>query len=341
MPDLYSTNAMLGVIEGLPVPPSDLVDRFFGSVVQEDAEEVHFDRLSTKVRLAPFVSPHVEGQVVEGLGFTTDTFKPAYIKDKRRWDPTRALKRSAGERVGGSLSPQQRADAWLALQLTDQIQMVRNRQEAMASEIIRTGKVTVEGLKYPKAVLDFGRDAGLTPAALAGTARWGLSAEDPIGNLETWSGLVLDAGGVTPTEVIMGAAAFGAFRKNADVQVELNTLNIVGSELNAAVRPAPGLSLRGVIAGYRIWTIGGSYIDPITGAATALWPTDIVAMVSAGLEGIQFFGAILDGQAGYRAFPYFPKMWEDNDPPIVWQMLQSAPLLVPKRANASLAVDVL
>jgi hypothetical protein len=62
-------------------------------------------------------------------------------------------------------------------------------------------------------------------------------------------------------------------------------------------------------------------------------------MVSPGvLDGAQLHGAILDGAAGYRAAEYFPKMWEDNDPPVEWFLLQSAPLIVPFRPKASLGV---
>ena len=37
---------------------------------------------------------------VESLGYTTKTFKPAYIKDKRVFDPELPLKRAVGERIG-------------------------------------------------------------------------------------------------------------------------------------------------------------------------------------------------------------------------------------------------
>ena len=40
-----------------------------------------------------FVSPVVAGRIVESQGFTTNTFKPAYIKDKRAFNVDRPLKR--------------------------------------------------------------------------------------------------------------------------------------------------------------------------------------------------------------------------------------------------------
>jgi hypothetical protein len=57
------------------------------------------------------VSPLVAGKVVDDEGFTTKSFKPAYAKDKRRFDPSRPFKRSIGEKSAARLSPQQRLEA--------------------------------------------------------------------------------------------------------------------------------------------------------------------------------------------------------------------------------------
>jgi hypothetical protein len=60
-----------------------LVSLFFPEISQSLQEEIYFDLITGKPRLAPFVSPLVEGQIVESLGFSTKSFKPAYVKDSR------------------------------------------------------------------------------------------------------------------------------------------------------------------------------------------------------------------------------------------------------------------
>src|SRR4051812_26570948 len=110
MADIFSTDTLNAVVANLKVPQSGLLDRFFpneqrpnlgGIDAGESAELIHFDVDNAKRRMAPFVSPLVEGKVVQSRGYATKTFKPAYIKDKRVWDGNRALKRTIGEQVGG------------------------------------------------------------------------------------------------------------------------------------------------------------------------------------------------------------------------------------------------
>src|SRR5689334_10267652 len=138
MADLFSTNVLIGVVQSLFAPSTFLLKRFFGSQQTETTEEIHFDLISKTRRVAPFVSPLVSGQIVASQGFTTSTFKPAYVKDKRVWDGSRALKRSPGEQIGGSLDPMNRMRALLNFELQDQVEMIQRRLELMAAEALRT-----------------------------------------------------------------------------------------------------------------------------------------------------------------------------------------------------------
>lgn len=338
--DLFSTNTLVKVVEGLKSPSSALLDRYFPTVVQDEAEEIHFDVISTKRRIAPFVSPLVEGRIVEGAGHIVKTFVPAYIKDKRVFDANRPFKRAIGEQIGGSLSPQERMQAHLARELEDQTNMITRRLEVMASEAIRTAKVTVKGDGYPEAVVDFGRAAALTPAALAGADLWTDALSTPLDDLQDWHDLALQESGAAVPDVIMGMTAWKAFRKHADVKERLDVRRAIGAELDLGAQLTEGLTFRGVIDGFNIYTYAGWYVDPATGAETAIWPGNIVALTSAMLEGVRAFGAIRDEDAGLQAMPYFPKSWKQPDPAVRFLMMQSAPLVVPTRVNASVAVDV-
>ena len=341
MPNTYSTDVLIGVVAGLPAPNPALLDRYYTQTSQDESEEIHFDLIDSKRRIAPFVHPLVEGKVVEGLGFHTNTFKPAYVKDKRVFDPSKPLKRAVGEQIGGSLSPLQRRDVYLAQSMQDQVEMLARRQEVMASEEIRTGKVTVVGEGYPTALVDFQRDATLSPAALTSTARWGQSAAAITANLKTWSKLVRKKSGRNPNDVIMGEDAFDAFSSDATVKAELDNRRINGSQLDLSGPVEEGLTFHGVFRGKNIWSYSGTYVDPIDDTEKEIWPLGDVALVSVGIEGVRCYGAIRDGKAGFRAMAYFPKMWEKDDPAVEYLMLQSAPLPVPMQPNATLGVTVL
>src|SRR5262245_4301915 len=122
--DFYSTDVLNTVVASLLGDPQFLIDRYFPNTQTETSEEIHFDVIDGKRRVAPFVSPLVEGQIVAPLGFKTYTYKPAYIKDKRVFDMHKPLKRSPGEPIGGNLSPENRQRALIATEMTDQLSML-------------------------------------------------------------------------------------------------------------------------------------------------------------------------------------------------------------------------
>lgn len=64
-------------------------------------------------------------------------------------------------------------------------------------------------------------------------------------------------------------------------------------------------------------------------------------MGGAQIQGVRAFGAIRDETAGFQAMPYYPKSWVDEDPSVRYLLMQSAPLVVPTRVNASFAATVL
>ena len=104
MVDIFSTFVLNRTIECLERSSSFLLDTFFTSVQMEESEEIHFDINESKPRLAPFVSPLVAGKVVDAQGYSTQSFRPAYVKDKRRFDANTPIKRVIGETIGGQLA---------------------------------------------------------------------------------------------------------------------------------------------------------------------------------------------------------------------------------------------
>lgn len=188
--DIFSIQVLSKVVERLHTPPSFLLDTFFPNVQTSDKEEILFDVTDSKPRISPFVSPLLPGKVVDSGGYRTKSFKPAYVKDKRCFDANIPYKRIAGETIGGSLSPSQRYERALATTLTDQLDNLTRREEVMAAEILRTGKVIVSGDVYPAQTVDFGRDEELTKA-LSGSAIWESSSVNPVDGGLTIKGAVV------------------------------------------------------------------------------------------------------------------------------------------------------
>ena len=343
MADIFSTDVLTAVLQQLLGNPQFLLDRFFPITQSESSEQIHFDVIAGKRRVAPFVSPLVEGQVVLSLGYTTNTFTPAYIKDKRVFDMNKPLKRSPGEQIGGGgMSPADRLRYLIAFDMQDQLNMLRRRLECMAGQVLSTGKATITGDKYPTVVVDFGRSASHT-IDVSGTTPWTTAGATILNQLQDWAQIVLEDTGVFPNDLIMPVDVWKIFRSNVEIQQILNLYRTIGAPptMDVAAQVTEGGVYMGSIEGFNIWVYSGWFVDPVDGIEKTILPAKTVTMASPQLQGVQAFGAIRDEEIGLQPVPYYVKSWIQPDPSVRFIMLQSAPLVVPFRPNASLSVKVL
>jgi hypothetical protein len=339
----YDSVELLGMIESLENDPITLFrDRYFGTEQTFESEEVHFDVVDKSRRLAPFVSPLVKGKVVEKEGFSTKYFRPAYVKPKTPINPTDALKRIAGESLTGSLSLAQRRDAHVVKALQTHIEMLDMREEVMASEILRTGKVTIAGEGFPTQVIDFGRHAHLT-VTLTNNNRWNVNHADatPLADLRAWALLVRQKSNVVVSDVILEPNAFAALLDRisaAEKALLFDSLRGSQSRVELGPRLAQKVRYEGRLGEFDFWTYSDTYTDA-AGAEQQVMPTGSVVLTGAAVEGVRAYGAILDVDA-MVATRVWPKMWKEEDPSRLWVMTQSAPLLTPLRPNASFGAKV-
>jgi hypothetical protein len=342
--DIFNTHVLTKVVEKLERPSSFLLDVFFGQEQTEDSEEIHFDIDKSKPKLTPFVSPLVAGKVVDDEGFTTKSFKPAYAKDKRRFDPNRPFKRLIGEKIGGTLSPQQRLEANINRTLSKQLENLTRREEVMASEALRTGRITVTGDEYPTVVVDFQRDPSLT-VGLVGSSRWGEAGVNALDNLEDWVARIQEKSGAVGRTVIMDALAWRVFKADPKVEklLDIRRLRDAADLALGPIAFGQGNDLAryvGTIGDLDFWVYNDRYVDD-NDAVQKLLPDYTVLIGSpTQLEGTRCYGAIQDEKAGYRAQRFFSKSWLEEDPAVRWLLLQSAPLIVPYRPNASFCATV-
>lgn len=336
--DIFNTQVLNGVVASLIAPQSALLDRYFPSVSVSDKERVSVDVIKGARRVAPFVSPYVEGKVVQSRGFSTNTYAPAYVKPKFRYTPDRSFKRAAGEPIGGTLSPQERMQRVLVGDLEEGLQMITRREEIMASEAIRTGKVTIVGDDYPLAVVDFLRDVSLT--GLSPSVAWDQNGAVPLDDLNDWALQILKVVGAKANDVIFGVDAWKAFAANAVVADRLKQFNIVGTTLEPKPITQEGLTFMGTIDGFNLWVYAGWYVDPMDDQVKEIWPSTTVGLCSGALQGVRNFGAIQDHDA-LVAQQVFTKSWLENDPSVRLLLMQSAPLPVTERPDAAAAVEVI
>lgn len=341
---IYDTNTLIGVVPNLKRAQKFLLDRFYTGMADPDTEFVSIDVDLGLRRMSPFVSPLVEGKLVEQRRMQTNTFKPAYLKDKRAPDLRKPTRRMIGERLGGGgVSPQLRAMANIQFEMEDQLDMIDRRLEWMAASELVTGVVVVAGDGFDTVTVDFGRDPTLT-ITLAGGARWGQAGVSPTANIETWGLAILKASGAIATDIIFDTFAWQLFIADPKLVGAIyypalgqgtnsNTVNI-GAQTKL------GAMYKGRWGNYELFVYNDWYIDPVTNVEVPMLPANTVIMSGDALMGTRAFGMILDPRHNFASLAYAPKTWIRDDPAQQLMMMQSSPLPIPARVNGGLGATV-
>ncbi|WP_210452479.1 major capsid protein [Pantoea ananatis] len=346
--NIFDTNVLVQVVPNLMTSQNWLLDRFFPNVVTYETEEVSIDVDIGKRRMAPFVSPLVEGKLVEQRKYQTNTFKPAYIKDKRAPDLRKPIRRQIGERIGGEYTAAEREMLNLQFEMADQIDMINRRLEWMAASALVSGTVTVAGDGYETKVVDFGRSADLT-IVLSGTDKWptsvpfGQTNTQPSDDVEEWQTTYLKESGGVPTDMIFTNKSWRAFRLDTTIKdnaITFPALSPYGNQVNAGAQVMKGAVYKGHWGNFDLWLYNDWFIDPLDNIEKPMIPDGAVIMSGADLMGTRAFGVILDPAFAYGPLAYAPKTWVKEDPAQRLLMMQSAPLVIPSRVNASLCATV-
>lgn len=352
--DIVSTVDLLPTVENIRPQTYFFRDRFFNRVFQSDKQAIAFEELPVEQRPAPFVLPTAQGRVMKLKGRTSKAFQPAYVKPKFELDPNMnvVLQRQPGEPIGGgTVSPGARMDRAIAYTMELGSDMCDRREEIMCAQAIINGAVTVVGEDYPQVTVDFGRDASLTQV-LTSTARWGQSAAAPLTNLAALRLASFRLANRPIGDVIMGLDAFTLFFADQQVKDMLAAskdyrLTTSDSQLAAFSDGSTPLEYRGRLAGaegqgaLNIWTYAQQYEDYDGTFRDIMNPLEVVGVGRGdAVDGFMCYGAIKDADAGLAPLARFPKMWKNPDPSVVYTMVQSSPLPVPTRPNASFRIRV-
>lgn len=339
--ELIETHDLIATVERMPPITSYWLDHCFGGVHLSTSEFIDFDIVDRQRRLAPFVAPTVQGQPMIQQGYSTRKFKPAYIKPKDTYNPTRVLQRRAGEPITGTLSPQQRRDAIVADILNEHRTGIHRTWEWMACRAIVDGAVTIKGENYPEVTLSFGRNA-LNTKVLSGTALWtDTDNSNPLDDIETWNQEMFDRCGYGLDRITFTPKAWKAFVNHPKTKEMLETRR--GSE--NAIETGPGKAApyqyRGQLKSMAVdlYVYNDKYEDN-QGVSQSFVADGKIVLTSNAVDGVRAYGAIMDDEANFASVPIFSKMFRVPDPSGVFVMSQSAPLMIPKRPDATMTVTV-
>lgn len=101
---------------------------------------------------------------------------------------------------------------------------VTARVEMFRGEALETGQIAIDE-NGVQATIDFGRDATMEPAALAGGAKWDQpTTMDPVGDLTTWLTAYSDLNGTTPGAMLMSRKIVNNLLRSDQLRTYLGSL---------------------------------------------------------------------------------------------------------------------
>ena len=339
--DIFKLRFMLAMLEQMLSPKTFLQSMFFKDTLPVPTDTIDIDIVKGKRRLAPMQNPIVEGKVVERAGFTTSTYKPAYIKPKTVTTAADLLKRLPGETLyGSSQTPEQRAAVIMAKDFQYLRELIVRRKEWMCAQALTTGKISIvgDGVSYE---VDFLMDSN-HKVTLTGADLWSAGTSDPLADLRDWKQLISKDSGLMPDVLLLGHDTWPAFINHSKVKDKLDLLNVQLGRINPANLPN-GATYLGSLneLGVDVYAYDEWYLPDGSDTNTPMIPANKVVMGSTKARCEMHYAAIQDLECGRAAVMEFPKSWEEKDPSVRFVQLQSAPLAGLHQPDAFVVAQVL
>jgi len=349
MIDIYETRTMLRALEEIPKPLTFLKDTFFHNTpILSETDSIDIDVVKENRLLPVYVRPVQEGHVVQGGGFTTNTYKVPYIKEKIPTHAGQLFARAAGETVYSASTPMQRAAQKFNSELLKLERMFTRAEEIQCMQGMFEGKVTCKNEAGTAIqVVDFGLPATHNLASNAGHTLWNSIAKNALlKQLRDWRKIIVKDSGVNPTHLLLGTDAADDFIRvldpdTATVGNSASSIRIDRGVVDPAfVKGTPGVIYWGYIkeVDLFIYSYDEYYWDG--SANQPLVPAKKVWMGSPNARFDRHYAAIQDMDS-LIAVSRFVKSWVVPDPSVRWLMMQSAPLMAPHQVDSFLVAAVL
>lgn len=291
--NLFEPRTLLEMISTKYRARSFLRDRYFTNHKEFDTETVDIDIVGPGNRkMAAFVNPRLGSTFDARDGYTTHTFKPAYICPARVTTAEDALKRLPGETLYSNNDPNSRVRAILASDLVELDKQITRREEWMCAQALTTGKVEVKGEGVDAVVNYWPSETQNQPKTTLSTL-WTSNDANPLTDLRTIQRAVAQKSGLTPVEIICGAKAIDCFldRLKGD-NTALNSRRIDMGQINPR-ELEDGVNYIGNIRlpNLDIYTYDEWYQDD-DGTEKPMIPDDLVIMACRGARCTRAYGLV-------------------------------------------------
>ncbi len=351
--EIYESHDLAKILtdERSMMPPASYwLDLVFPQSINFTSEYIDFGMIKGSRQLAPLVVPTAEGIPIYAKVERVKYIKPAYVKPRDAITATRLIRRQAGFGEIGptmpALTPDQRYGFTVIDIMKTHRHAIQRRWEWMAAEAAINGKVTLEGERYPRTIVDFERNSNHTISLQTG-AKWGDAGVSIIEGIESFAKTMRNAefGGV-PNRITVGADVWDVMRRDSEIKELVNNtyrLN-ANASLDLGLRNGMPRSIEfehvgKISSSIDVYVYSDYYQNSDDTVVPFMSPKDAV-LTSPGVDGIRCFGAIQDIDAQLQAMSIFSRMWKNDDPSASFIMSQSSPLMVPVKPNCTLKATV-
>jgi hypothetical protein len=322
---MFDTREMLPALKEVKPAQSFLKDRYFSVIKEHETAKIDIDIYSGKRRMAPFVHPKIGGKTVERRGYTTDSFETPELSPDMVTTAEDMLKRSMGEGVYGSKSPEDRAAEQLGSDLAELDEIITRREEWMAAQALFTGQIVVSGDGYDTETIQYWPTAPADQpyVALGSGDRWNESTSDPLGDLRLERRNGIQKSGVNPQDLILGTDALDALLNNEGFAKKLDNRRIDLGLIDPKMLPN-GVTYWGYLkdSGIDLYSYDEWYFDETSGLEVPMVPAKYALLGSANVRTTMAYGCVtLMRGSGDNAAPEFyaearvPDSWTQRKNP--------------------------
>ncbi len=343
--NILSSHALIRSASQLVRPVTFLRDRYFPTNDATDifsTDDVLMEFQDGNKKLAPFVAPRKGGMTILREGYTMERYTPPFVAPKRPLTVDDLNKRGFGEAIFTQLTPEQRQAALIFKDMQDMDDLIARREEAMASELLKTNKLVMKHYaddtsKYEEMVLQF--YTGSNPNTATLTTKWNEPSANILGDLATLVRMITSKG-LPATDLICAPDVADTIIRDDTIEKFLDNRRYELGNVDPKLLPA-GAALICVL------NVNGRYINVISYDETytadngddTQFITAKYAVLTAPNCGRTLYGAVTqveqeDGMFHTRAGRRVPKFVSDPTGNTRDIYLASRPLLVPNNKNA-------
>lgn len=248
--EIYRTNNLVEVVKKSRIPGSFLRTRFFPTTPRDifKTKEVFIERTDEGNLCAPFVIPYSGAKLMERQGYTGEKLIPAFINPARDMSISQLEKKGIGETLYDEVTPEERAQNYLADDLVFLQKAIQRTQEWMCGQILVNGYVdcaidanTHVRFKY----YDQNFDNRMTFTSGGSTVYWDSQGASIYEQLSTMvNDIDAEYGDI---DIVLGAELVNVFLTDQQMLKMLDVANANFGRIDPALQQFPGVGLLGAI----------------------------------------------------------------------------------------------